>query len=77
MKVNTKKTMEFTFTKEERMAIELTRNALKVIMQAMGDNEIDYLTEVTEYDTIEYAEVEEAADVLANLLDGKLWKESK
>lgn len=75
MKVKTTKTMEFTFTEEERKAIELTRTALMVIKKTMDTAGIDSLFETEDFSGFTYGKVEDAADLLADLLDGKVWEE--
>ena len=75
MKVNTTKTLEFTFTEEERKAIELTRTALMVIKETMNTSHVDSVYETDNYSGFTYGKVEDAADLLADLLDGKIWEE--
>lgn len=75
MKVKTTRTMEFTFTEEERKAIELTRTALMVIKETMNAAGIDSLFETEYFSGFTYGKVEDAADLLADLLDGKIWEE--
>lgn len=75
MKVKTTKTMQFTFTDEERKAIELTRTALMVIKKTMDTAGIDSLFETEDFSGFTYGKVEDAADLLADLLDGKVWEE--
>lgn len=75
MKVKTTKTMEFTFTEEERKAIELTRTALQVIKKTMDTAGIDSVYETEDFSGFSYGKVEDAADLLADLLDGKVWEE--
>ena len=75
MKVKTTKTMQFTFTDEERKAIELTRTALMVIKKTMDTAGIDSLFETEYFSGFTYGKVEDAADLLADLLDGKIWEE--
>ena len=75
MKVKTTKTMEFTFTEEEKKAIELTRTALMVVKETMDTAGIDSLYETEDYSGFTYGKVEDAADLLADLLDGKVWEE--
>lgn len=75
MKVKTTKTMEFTFTEEEKKAIELTRTALMVVKETMDTAGIDSLYETEDYSGFTYGKVEDAADLLADLLDGKIWEE--
>ena len=75
MKVKTTKTMEFTFTEEERKAIELTRTALMVIKETMNAVHVDSVYETEDYSGFTYGKVEDAADLLADLLDGKIWEE--
>ena len=75
MKVKTTKTMKFTFTDEERKAIELTRAALMVIKKTMDTAGIDSLFETEDFSGFTYGKVDDAADLLADLLDGKVWEE--
>lgn len=75
MKVKTTKTMEFTFTEEERKAIELTRTALMVVKETMNAVNVDSVYETDTYSGFTYGKVEDAADLLADLLDGKVWEE--
>ena len=75
MKVKTTKTMEFTFTEEERKAIELTRTALMVVKETMNAVNVDSVYETDTYSGFTYGKVEDAADLLADLLDGKIWEE--
>jgi hypothetical protein len=75
MKVKTTKTMEFTFTEEERKAIELTRTALMVVKETMNAIHVDSVYETEDYSGFSYGKVEDAADLLADLLDGKIWEE--
>lgn len=74
MKVNTTKTLEFTFTEEERKAIELTRTALMVIKEAMNTALVNSVYETEYYSGFTYGKVEDAADLLTDLLDGKAWE---
>ena len=75
MKVNTTTTMKFTFTEEERNAIELTRAALMVVKETMNAVHVDSVYETDNYSGFTYGKVEDAADLLADLLDGKIWEE--
>ncbi len=75
MKVKTTKTMEFTFTEEERKAIELTRTALVVVKETMNAVCVDSVYETDNYSGFTYGKVDDAADLLADLLDGKIWEE--
>ena len=75
MKVNTTTTMKFTFTEEERNAIELTRAALMVVKETMNAVNVDSVYEIDNYSGFTYGKVEDAADLLADLLDGKIWEE--
>lgn len=75
MKVKTTKLMEFTFTEEERKAIELTRTALVVVKETMNAICVDSLYETDNYSGFTYGKVDDAADLLADLLDGKVWEE--
>lgn len=67
--------MEFTFTEEERKAIELTRTALMVVKETMNAVNVDSVYETEDYSGFNYGKVEDAADLLADLLDGKVWEE--
>lgn len=67
--------MKFTFTDEERKAIELTRAALMVIKKTMDTAGIDSLFEPEDFSGFTYGKVDDAADLLADLLDGKVWEE--
>ena len=75
MKVKTTTTMKFTFTEEERNAIELTRAALMVVKETMNAVNVDSVYETENYSGFTYGKVEDAADLLADLLDGKIWEE--
>lgn len=75
MKVKTSKTMEFTFNEEERKAIELTRTALMVIKETMNAVCVDSVYETENYSGFSYGKVDDAADLLADLLDGNIWEE--
>ena len=75
MKVKTNKTMEFTFNEEERKAIELTRTALVVVKETMNAVCVDSVYETDNYSGFTYGKVDDAADLLADLLDGKIWEE--
>lgn len=75
MKVKTTKTMEFTFTEEERKAIELTRTALMVVKETMDAIHAVRVYETEDCSRFTYDKVEDATDLLADLLDGKIWEE--
>lgn len=75
MKVKTTKTMEFTFTDEERKAIELTRTALMVVKETMNAVNVDSVYETDTYSGFTYGKVDDATDLLADLLNGKVWEE--
>lgn len=75
MRVKTTKAMEFTFTEEERKAIELTRTALMVVKETMKAIHADRVYEVGTYSGFDCDKVEDAVDLLEDLLDGKVWEE--
>jgi hypothetical protein len=75
MKVKTTKTMEFTFTEEERKAIELTRTALMVVKETMNTVCVDAVFETENESEFTYDKVEDAVDLLGDLLDGNIWEE--
>ena len=74
MKVKTTKTMEFTFTEEEKRAIELTRTALMVVKETMNAVCVDSVYETENYSGFSYGKVDDAVDLLADLLYGKIWE---